>query len=64
MVTSFNEIFIGHTSTMNWQTDQPMQAANINNIDTGGRHNGRVTIMEVSTKEFWQSDQLNLLEDG
>ncbi len=25
METAFNHIFIGHTSTMNWKTDQPMK---------------------------------------
>lgn len=56
MVTPFNHIFIGHTSTMNWKTDRPMKAANIFNLDTGAGHVGRLTIMDVETKEFWQSD--------
>lgn len=58
MVTEFKEIFIGHTQTMYWNTDQPMRAANIINIDTGARHNGRLTIMDVDTKQYWQSDPL------
>jgi serine/threonine protein phosphatase 1 len=61
MVTDFNEIFIGHTSTMNWKTDQPMKAANIYNLDTGGGHAGRLTIMEVGSKQFWQSDPVGEL---
>lgn len=56
MVTKFNEIFIGHTPTTNWQTDKPMKAANINNLDTGAGHGSRLTIMDVKTKEYWQSD--------
>jgi serine/threonine protein phosphatase 1 len=56
MITPFREIFIGHTSTINWATDKPMQAANIHNIDTGAGHAGRLTIMDVATKQFWQSD--------
>ncbi len=56
MVTEFNEIFIGHTSTINWKTDRPMKAANIYNLDTGGGYSGRLTIMDVGSKQFWQSD--------
>jgi len=56
MITPFREIFIGHTSTINWATDKPMHAANIYNIDTGASHSGRLTIMDVATKEFWQSE--------
>jgi serine/threonine protein phosphatase 1 len=52
----FREIFIGHTPTMNWDTDKPMRAVNIFNIDTGARHGGRLTIMDVRTKQYWQSD--------
>ena len=63
METSFNTVFIGHTHTLNWKTDQPMHAANIFNIDTGAGHTGRLTIMEVETKQFWQSDVVTELYD-
>lgn len=52
----FSEIFIGHTSTVNWNTTLPMKAANIWNLDTGGGFGGVVTIMNVDTHEYWQSD--------
>ena len=61
MVTPFERVFIGHTGTLNWKTDQPMQAANIWNLDTGAGHSGRLTIMDVETKEFWQSDPVTEL---
>ena len=61
MVTKFKEIFIGHTSTINWKTDKPMKAANIYNIDTGGGYSGRLTIMDVKSKQFWQSDPVTQL---
>ena len=61
MITSFNEIFIGHTSTINWKTDKPMKAVNIYNLDTGSGHSGRLTIVEVSSKQFWQSDPVSEL---
>lgn len=54
-------IFIGHTTTVNWGTDQPMKAANIWNLDTGAGFKGRLTIMDVDTEQFWQSDPVQEL---
>ena len=53
---NFKEVFIGHTSTINWGTTLPMNAANIWNLDTGAGFDGKVTIMNVDTHEYWQSD--------
>jgi len=55
-VTRFKQIFIGHTPTIRWKTDQPMRAANVWNLDTGAGWRGRLTIMEVGSKQCWQSD--------
>lgn len=52
----FKEIFIGHTPTTYWDVETPMHAANIWNVDTGVAKGGKLTIMDVETKEFWQSD--------
>lgn len=52
----FKDIFIGHTATVNWKTDKPINAANVWNLDTGAGFKGRLTIMDVETKEYWQSD--------
>lgn len=57
----FKEVFIGHTSTVNWKTDKPINAANVWNLDTGCGYNGKCTIMDVDTKEYWQSDILTEL---
>lgn len=54
--SGFSEIFIGHTPTTNFGSDKPLKAFNITNVDTGAGHNGRLTIMDIDTKEFWQSD--------
>jgi len=61
MATEFKNIFIGHTPTLNWMTDKPMQAANIYDIDTGAGHTGKLTIMNVRTKQYWQSDSVSEL---
>lgn len=56
--TKFKEIYIGHTPTTKWGKDKPIQTFHIINMDTGAGHSGRLTILEVDTKEFWQSDPL------
>lgn len=61
MVTRFKEIYIGHTSTMQWKTDQPMKAVNIYNLDTGAGFAGRLTIMDMASKRCWQSDPVRAL---
>lgn len=33
----------------------PMNRCNIWNLDTGGGHGGKLTIMDIETKEYWQS---------
>jgi serine/threonine protein phosphatase 1 len=55
MVTKFKEIYIGHTTT---KTFKPVKAFNIINLDTGAGHSGKLTIMDVDTKGYWQSDPL------
>lgn len=68
------EVFIGHTSTNNWnvkphydeyhdpnQAKQglitvPMNRCNVWNLDTGCGFSGKLTIMDVDTKEYFQSD--------
>lgn len=52
----FKEVFIGHTATINWNTTEPMHKANIWNLDTGAGFDGKVTIMNIDTKEYFQSD--------
>jgi serine/threonine protein phosphatase 1 len=61
MATPFNEVYLGHTSTTNWKTDRPMVAAGVWNLDTGAGRAGRLTIMNIETKQFWQSDRVEEL---
>lgn len=57
----FSEIFIGHTPTTKYNTTNPMHAANVWNMDTGAAYTGKVSIINVQTKEIWQSDPLPTL---
>lgn len=56
MIENFKEVFIGHTTTECWKTTEPMNAANIWNLDTGAGMYGKLTIMDINTKKYWQSD--------
>lgn len=78
-VNSYDEVFIGHTSTLQWKCKPhfpeakdpnqevgklitvPMHRANVWNLDTGGGWYGKLTIMNVDTKEYWQSDPVQEL---
>ena len=54
----FNEIYIGHTPTLYYNFKYPMNAINVWNIDTGAAFTGKLSLMDVDTKAFWQSDPL------
>ena len=56
--TIYNEIYIGHTPVTRIGETIPVNKANIWNIDTGAAFTGPLTILDVHTKEFWQSDNL------
>jgi serine/threonine protein phosphatase 1 len=60
----FSEIFIGHTPTLRYKVSIPMQGANVWNIDTGAAFTGRLSIMDIDSKEFWQSDTVQTLYPG
>lgn len=52
---SYSHIFVGHTPT-NWfnQTD-PMYRSGIWNVNTGSGRGGKLTIMNIASKEYWQA---------
>lgn len=52
----FKEIYIGHTPTTRIKKEKPVNAANVWNIDTGAAFKGKLSAIEVDTKEIWQSD--------
>lgn len=60
IATKFKEIYIGHTRTPN---DKPSKLFNIINLDTGAGHDGKLTIMDINSKVFWQSDPMLQLYD-
>lgn len=55
-LNQFNEIYIGHTAIGN---AIPENYLNLWNVDTGSGWFGKLTIMDINTKEYWQSDFSN-----
>lgn len=54
----YSEIYIGHTPTINFYKDKPMNAINVWNIDTGAAFTGRLSAIDIDTKDIFQSDTL------
>lgn len=54
----FNNVWIGHTPTLTHKKGAiPFLRRNVWNIDTGaGFDNGKVTVMNIDTHEYWQSN--------
>jgi len=52
----FSEIYIGHTPTIYWGITEPISKGGLINIDTGSGKGGPLTIMDIETKQYWQSD--------
>lgn len=58
---SIEEVYIGHTTTLHADTTEPIISENVICMDTGAGFNGKLTIMDVDTKEYWQSDSVKSL---
>lgn len=57
-LTHYDEIYIGHTPTLNFNSDAPMHAINIWNVDTGAAFYGKLSAMDIDTKAIFQSEAL------
>ena len=56
--TLYKEIYIGHTPTIRIKETIPIHKACVWNIDTGAAFYGPLTILDIDSKEFWQSEPL------
>ena len=54
----YKEIYLGHTPVTRIGQTVPVQRGNVWNVDTGAAFHGPLTIMDIETKQFWQSDPL------
>lgn len=51
----FHEIYIGHTPVTKIGKKVPTRFANVWNVDTGAAFKGTISVIDVTTKEVWQS---------
>jgi serine/threonine protein phosphatase 1 len=63
-ISRYKDIFIGHTTTELYKTLEPLHAWNVWDLDTGAGWSGKLTIMNVKTKKYWQSDLSSDLYGG
>lgn len=54
----YAEIYIGHSPISKTEKVAPLYKNSVWNLDTGAAFKGSLTIMDVASKEFWQSDVL------
>lgn len=53
----YKKVFVGHTQTSRELPDfTPFQYKNFWNIDQGAGWNGKLTLVDIDTDEWWQSD--------
>ena len=62
----YEQVFIGHTPTINFPDNkhdcrEPIHRKNVWNVDTGACYTGRVTLMDIDTFEYYQSDDVQEL---
>jgi len=63
----YNQVFCGHTPTIKLKTyysTEPVHMSNVWMIDTGAGYDGKLSVMDYKTKEFWQSDPVTELYPG
>ena len=68
----YQTVFIGHTTTQYSParrlgapgSTEPMFYSNLIALDTGGGWSGKLTIMDINTKEYWQSELVPTLYPG
>ena len=63
-VPGYKHVFIGHTPTQTQGSNpnikdiyKPITYNNLTMMDTGAGWSGKLTIMNITTREFWQSQQ-------
>lgn len=55
-ITEFKEIYVGHTPTHNFGSEFPINACEVWLMDTGAGWDKRLSLMNIDTKEIFQSE--------
>ena len=61
---NYSEIYVGHTTTQMFHLKEPSHFCNVWAMDTGAGWSGSLSIMDIATKQFWQSDPVLELYPG
>lgn len=64
IVEHYGEVFCGHTPTLSFGRHTPVNFSNVWGVDTGASYYGPLTMIDVDSKEFWQSDPVIDLYPG
>ncbi|MEX0290185.1 MAG: metallophosphoesterase family protein [Flavobacteriaceae bacterium] len=60
----YKEIYIGHTPVTRIGKTVPVRAVNVWNVDTGAAFKGPLSVIDIDSKEVWQSDPVHTLYPG
>jgi len=60
-VTSYLEVYLGHTPTLNFKGTWPIHACEVWLMDTGAGWGGPLSFINIETKEIFQSDPVSEL---
>ena len=63
-LTSFDEVYIGHSPLSNYGIFHPIQSGDVWMMDTGAGWSGVLAILNIVTKEYFVSDSLPELYPG
>ena len=63
-VTTYLEVFLGHTPTLNFEGTWPIHACEVWLMDTGAGWGGPLSLINLETKEIFQSDLVTELYAG
>lgn len=63
-ITQFDEVYIGHTPTPFFKSYDPINACEVWNMDTGAGYGYKLSMMNIDTKEVFQSDNVQELYPG
>lgn len=63
-LTLYKEVYIGHTPVTRIGEMEPYKAGNVWNLDTGAAFKGPLSIVDIDSKQIWQSDPVHLLYPG
>lgn len=54
----YSEIYIGHTPTINFGIVTPINAINVWDVDTGAAFTGKLSAIDIDTKQVYQSEKV------